>query len=99
MKRDTRQGCYILLAGPLIYAGSTAGGRGRGFDQRLDEHLKQLAQGKHPNDALRAQFAKDGGKDWRMVKIPLGRGDIATARLVESAIIRAMGKAVCNERR
>ena len=34
-----------------------------------------------------------------MVKIPLSRGDIATARLVESAIIRAMGKAVCNERK
>lgn len=99
VKRDTRQGCYILLAGRRIYVGSTAGGKGRGFDARKDEHLKQLAAGTHHNDKLQAQFKRDGGKDWRMIKIPLGRGDIPTVRLVESAIIRAMGKAVCNERR
>lgn len=99
VKRDTRQGCYILLAGPLVYAGSTAGGTGRGFDARLSEHLKALAQGAHPNDKLRAQFARDGGRGWRMVTIPTPRGNIALARMVEGAIIKALGKGCCNERR
>lgn len=98
-RRDTRQGVYILLAGPLVYIGSTAGGAGRGFSARLDEHLRALAQGTHPNDRLRAQYARDGGKGWRMVTIPGRRGDIAGARFVEGTIIKALGKGCCNERR
>lgn len=100
VKRDTRQGCYLIIAGPVLYVGSTAGGRGRGFAARLDEHLKALVQGRHPNNALARQFKVDGGKGWRMVKLAqVRRGDIAQARAIEGVMIQALGKAVCNERR
>lgn len=98
--KDRRQGTYAILAGPLIYVGSTAGGPGRGFGPRLDEHLRALAQGTHPNDALRKQYARDGGRGWRMLRLAqVRRGDIAGARFVEGVVIKALGKAVCNERR
>lgn len=96
-RRDTRQGVYIFL--PAMYVGSTAGGTGRGFDARRDEHLRLLAAGRHHNDRLQAAYRRDGGKGWRMVKIPTPRGRIDVARLVESAVIRALGKGCCNERR
>src|SRR5262245_54404329 len=100
MKRNPRQGCYILIAGPILYVGSTAGGRGRSFSARLDEHLTALAQGRHPNDALTRQFKVDGGQGWRMLELArVRRGDIVGARLVESVVIRRLGKAVCNERK
>lgn len=99
-KRDTRQGCYLIIAGPMLYVGSTAGGKGRGFGARLDEHLAALAKGTHPNDRLQAQYQRDGGRGWRMVPLArVRRGDIAGARLVESVIIKAMGRSVCNERK
>jgi len=98
--RDTRQGCYLIIAGPILYVGSTAGGKGRGFGPRLAEHLTALAQGRHPNDALSKQYAKDAGRGWRMVRLAqVKRGDIAGARAVEGLIIQTMGKSVCNERR
>lgn len=98
--RDSRQGAYLIIAGPLLYGGSTAGGRGRGFGPRLDEHLRALARSEHPNKALTAQYKKDGGKGWRMIPLAqVRRGDIAQARFIESTVIRVLGKAVCNERR
>lgn len=100
MKRTHRQGVYLILAGQRLYVGSTAGGPGRGFGPRLDEHLTALAQGRHPNDALTRQYAKDGGRGWRMLRLAqVRRGDIAGARLIESVVIRALKGACCNERK
>lgn len=99
-QRDHRQGAYAILAGPYIYVGSTAGGPERGFRPRLDEHLRALAQGTHPNAALRRQYAKDGGRGWRMLRLAqVRRGDIAGARFIEGVVIRALKGACCNERR
>lgn len=98
--RDHRQGVYIIRAGNLLYVGSVAGGTGRSFDARLAEHLRDLARSKHANDRLQAQYRRDAGHDWRMViKVPTPRGNIGVARLVEKAIIRALGRSCCNERR
>ena len=98
-KRDTRQGVYLIVAGGRLYVGSTAGGKGRSFGRRLDEHLSELRQGTHPNDGLRRQFSQDGGAGWRMLRLAqVRRGDIAQARKIEGIIIKALRKVVCNER-
>ena len=98
MKPDRRQGVYIWVTPSPLYVGSVAGAKARTFDRREAEHRKLLAQGTHHNDRLQAEWARSGGNGWRQVRIPLPRGDIAGARFVESIIIKALGKAVCNER-
>lgn len=95
----SRQGVYLIIAGRRLYVGSTAGKAGRSFDKRLEEHLKELAGGTHPNDALCQQYAQDGGKGWRMVKLAkVGSGNIEMARKVESIIIKALRRSLVNER-
>lgn len=96
VKRDTRQGVYLAItkAGRL-YIGSVAGGKGRSFSTRWSEHVKDLERGTHPNDGLR----RDGPDGLRFVPLAVvQRGDIAQARKIESIIIKALRKVVCNER-
>ena len=95
--KDTRQGCYLIVtrAGRL-YVGSVAGGAGRSFTARWAEHAKDLARGTHPNDGLR----RDGADGLRFIPLAVvKKGDIRAARRIEGIIIKALGKAVCNERR
>ena len=96
MKQDKRQGCYLIVTRTgKLYVGSVAG-KGRSFTRRWSEHVRDLEKGTHVNDGLR----KDGAEGLRFIPIAITtRGDIAQARKVESAIIKALGKAVCNERR
>jgi hypothetical protein len=92
----SNQGIYLAITkSGRLYIGSVAGGRSRTFDRRWAEHRRQLANGTHPNDGL----AKDGADGLRFIPlVRVKRGDIAMARKIERAVIRALGKGVCNER-
>lgn len=93
--RDSRQGCYLAITrSGKLYIGSVAGGRGRSFATRQREHERDIASGAHPNDTLR----REGLAELRPLVV-VKRGDIALARKVEGVIIRALRKAVCNERK
>lgn len=95
MKPDRRQGVYLgITKSGRLYIGSVAG-KGRSFARRWAEHIKDLEHGTHANDGLR----KDGAEGLRFVPLAVvRRGDIAGARKIESAVIKALRKVVCNER-
>lgn len=96
MKPDRRQGVYLgITRTGRLYVGSVAGGKGRSFSRRWAEHVKDLERGTHVNDGLR----KDGAEGLRFVPLAVvRRGDIAQARKIESVIIKALRKVICNER-
>lgn len=103
-KRDTRQGAYALInvkaKAPKLYIGKTAGGPSRGFARRFEEHITELDRGTHPNNAMRRQHAETGGRGW--IQIPLAcvrRGDDRTATAIENALITALGRRLCNEKK
>ncbi len=93
----SKQGVYLgLTKSGRLYVGSVAGGRSRTFDRRFAEHRRQLAAGTHPNDGLQA----DGAEGLRFIPlVRVRRGDIGTARKIERAVIRALGKGTVNERK
>ena len=95
MKRDSRQGVYLAVTkSGRLYIGSVAG-KGRSFARRWQEHTRDLERGTHVNDGL----TKDGPEGLRFVPLAVvTKGDIAGARKIESAIIKALRKVVCNER-
>jgi hypothetical protein len=95
-KPDRRQGCYLIITRTgRLYVGSVAGGKGRSFAARWGEHVKDLERGTHPNDGLR----RDGADGLRFIPLAVvGRGDIKAARRIEGIIIRALRRAVVNER-
>ena len=83
-----------------IYVGSVAGGRGRSFSTREKEHLRDLERGQHANDAMQRAHQATAGQGWVMIPVAtVKRGDIAAARKIEAMIIKALGRACCNERR
>lgn len=92
---DRRQGCYLIVTKTgRLYIGSVAG-KGRSFTRRWAEHTRDLERGRHANDGL----TKDGAEGLRFVPLAVvRRGDIAGARKIESVIIKALRKVVCNER-
>ena len=96
MKSDRRQGVYIgITRNGRLYIGSVAG-KGRSFARRWSEHTRDLQRGTHVNRGL----TKDGAEGLRFIPLAVvRRGDIAQARKIESVIIKALRRVVCNERR
>ena len=104
MTRSTRQGVYIRLnlraTRTPLYVGSVAGGKGRSFKTREKEHIRELDKGSHANGAMQKAHRATNGQGWVMIPVAFVRkGDIKGARKIEAAIIRALGKGCCNERR
>ena len=95
MKPDRRQGVYIAISRTgKLYIGSVAG-KGRSFARRWAEHVKDLERGTHPNQGL----SRDGAEGLRFVPLAVvRRGDIAQARKIESAVIKALRRVLVNER-
>jgi hypothetical protein len=98
--RDKRQGVYLRLNRRArrtpLYVGKTVGAK-RSFAKREAEHLRELDAGTHANDAMRRAHQAAQGQGWQMLPLVVVK-DAKLARLIESIIIKAMGKAVCNER-
>lgn len=95
---DKRPGVYLRLNRKTkrtpLYIGMT----GRSFATREHEHLRDLDAGTHANDAMRRTHQATRGQGWAMIPLVVCR-DAKLARRIESIIIKAMGKAVCNERK